>query len=30
MAKRKYLSNYSIENIAQSIVRDSEAGQAVC
>lgn len=27
MAKRKYLSNYSIENIAQSIVRDSEVGK---
>ncbi len=27
MAKRKYLSNYSIENIAQSIARDSEAGK---
>jgi predicted metal-binding protein len=27
MAKGKYLSNYSIENIAQSIVRDSEAGK---
>jgi hypothetical protein len=27
MAKRKYLSNYSIENIAQSIARDSEVGK---
>jgi len=27
MAKGKYLSNYSIENIAQSIVRDSEVGK---
>jgi len=27
MAKKKYLSNYSIENIAQSIARDSEAGK---
>lgn len=27
MSKRKYLSNYSIENIAQSIVRDSEVGR---
>jgi hypothetical protein len=27
MAKRKHLSNYSIENIAQSIARDSEAGK---
>ncbi len=25
--KKKYLSNYSIENIAQSIARDSEAGK---
>lgn len=27
MAKRKYLTNYSIENIAQSIVRDNPAGK---
>jgi len=27
MAKRKYLSNYSIENIAQSIVRDNPTGK---
>ncbi len=27
MAKRKYLSNYSIENIAQSIVRDNPSGK---
>ena len=27
MAREKYLSNYSIENIAQSIARDSEAGK---
>ncbi|MCK5422961.1 MAG: hypothetical protein KAJ08_12390, partial [Deltaproteobacteria bacterium] len=27
MAKRKYLSNYSIENIAQSIVRDNLSGK---
>jgi hypothetical protein len=27
MVKKRYLSNYSIENIAQSIVRDNEAGK---
>jgi hypothetical protein len=27
MAKKKYLTNYSIENIAQSIVRDNETGK---
>ena len=27
MAKKRYLSNYSIENIAQSIVRDSATGK---
>ena len=27
MPKRKYLSNYSIENIAQSIARDSDVGR---
>jgi hypothetical protein len=27
MSKRKYLSNYSIENIAQSIARDNPAGK---
>ena len=27
MTREKYLSHYSIENIAQSIARDSEAGK---